>query len=117
MAIRSVRDIPTARFIGLAWMLISLTGAIAVGLVGRAWFTAHATPIDDPEPVFILLGKVLLHPLALGFLLPALLAALMTPISPPLPGTGTSLPTHLHPLSLPPPPGPPPHATPRPTQT
>ncbi|WOF41788.1 sodium/proline symporter PutP [Sphingopyxis indica] len=91
MAIRSVRDIPTARFIGLAWMLISLTGAIAVGLVGRAWFTAHATPIDDPETVFILLGQVLLHPLALGFLLSAILAAIMSTISAQLLVTGSSL--------------------------
>ncbi len=91
MAIRSVKDIPTARFIGLSWMLISLIGAIAVGLVGRAWFAAHATPIDDPETVFILLGQVLLHPLALGFLLSAILAAIMSTISAQLLVTGSSL--------------------------
>src|SRR3546814_13005616 len=49
MAIRSVKDIPTARFIGLAWMGISLVGALAVGLIGRAWFSVHATPLTDPE--------------------------------------------------------------------
>src|SRR3546814_690907 len=91
MAIRSVKDIPTARFIGLTWMGISLIGAIAVGLIGRAWFSAHATPIDDPETVFIVLGQVLLHPLALGFLLSAILAAIMSTISAQLLVTGSSL--------------------------
>lgn len=91
MAIRSVKDIPTARVIGLSWMAISLIGAIAVGLIGRAWFTAHATPLDDPETVFILLGQVLLHPLALGFLLSAILAAIMSTISAQLLVTGSSL--------------------------
>lgn len=91
MAIRSVKDIPTARFIGLAWMGISLVGAIAVGLIGRAWFSAHATPLADPETVFIVLGQVLLHPLALGFLLSAILAAIMSTISAQLLVTGSSL--------------------------
>src|SRR3546814_3600358 len=91
MAIRSVKDIPTARFIGLTWMGISLIGAIAVGLIGRAWFSAHATTIDDPETVLIVLGQVLLHPLALGFLLSAILAAILSTISAQLLVTGTSL--------------------------
>src|SRR3546814_20395462 len=91
MAFRSVKDIPTARFIGLAWMGISLVGAIAVGLIGRAWFSVHATPLTDPETVFIVLGQVLLHPLALGFLLSAILAAIMSTISAPLLVTGSSL--------------------------
>src|SRR3546814_2307512 len=43
MAIRSVKDIPTARFIGLTWMGISLIGAIAVGLIGRAWRSEEHT--------------------------------------------------------------------------
>src|SRR3546814_1541083 len=91
MAIRSVKDIPTARFIGLAWMGISLVGAIAVGLIGRAYFSVHATPLTDPETVVIVLGQVLLHPLALGFLLSAILAAIMSTISAQLLVTGSSL--------------------------
>src|SRR5690606_5649155 len=37
MAIRSVRDIPTARRIGMSWMGVSLLGALATGLVGFAY--------------------------------------------------------------------------------
>src|SRR3546814_12437689 len=91
MAIRSVQDIPTARFIGLTWMGISLIGAIAVGLIGRAWFNAHATPIDHPETDFIVLGQVLIHRLPLGFILSAIPAAnITTHPSPPL-SHGSSL--------------------------
>src|SRR3546814_10593617 len=91
MAIRAVKDIPTARFTGLAWMGISLVGAIAVGLIGRAWFSVHATPLTDPATVFIVLGQVLLHPLALGFLLSAILAAIMRTISAQLLVPGSAL--------------------------
>src|SRR3546814_5859869 len=72
-------------------MGISLGGAIAVVLIGRAWFSVHATPLTDPETVFIVLGQVLLHPLALGFLLSAILAAIMSTISAQLLVTGSSL--------------------------
>src|SRR3546814_5416049 len=72
-------------------MGISLIGAMAVGLIGCEWFSAHAMTVDDPETVFILLGQVLLHPLALGFLLSAILAAIMSTISAQLLVTGSSL--------------------------
>src|SRR3546814_9608802 len=36
MAIRSVKDIPTAGFIGLNWTGLTLNDAIAAGLLGRA---------------------------------------------------------------------------------
>src|SRR3546814_16438497 len=72
-------------------MGISLIGAMAVGLIGCEWFSAHAMTVDDPETVFIVLGQVLLHPLALGFLLSAILAAIMSTISAQLLVTGSSL--------------------------
>ena len=91
MAIRSSTEIPTARRICLVWMAISLAGAIAVGLIGRAFASARGLAVDDPETIFILLGQLLLHPLALGFLLAAILAAIMSTISAQLLVTGSSL--------------------------
>src|SRR5690606_34492715 len=91
MAIRSVKDIPTARFIGLAWMGISLLGAIAVGLIGRAFAESNGMAVADPETIFILLGETLFHPLLFGFLLSAILAAVMSTISAQLLVTGSSL--------------------------
>ncbi len=81
MAIRSVRDIPTARRIGMTWMGVSLLGALATGLVGLAYATRTGLEVADPETIFILLGDVLFHPLITGFILAAILAAIMSTIS------------------------------------
>ncbi|NJS13676.1 MAG: sodium/proline symporter PutP [Sphingopyxis sp.] len=91
MAIRNVADIPLARRIGMTWMGISLIGACAVGLIGKAYLSYETIFVDDPETVLIKLGAVLLHPLAFGFLLSAILAAIMSTISAQLLVTGSSL--------------------------
>ena len=91
MAIRRVEDIPTARWICMVWMGVSLIGACAVGLIGKALFAYEGKGIDDPETILIALGNMLLHPLAFGLLLSAILAAIMSTISAQLLVTGSSL--------------------------
>ncbi|MGZ9100824.1 MAG: sodium/proline symporter PutP [Brevundimonas sp.] len=81
MAIRSVRDLPTARNIGMGWMAVALIGALATGLAGLAYATRTGLAVADPETIFILLSDVLFHPLITGFLLAAILAAIMSTIS------------------------------------
>jgi len=81
MAIRSVRDVPVARRIGMSWMIVSLIGALATGLTGLAYATATGLSVSDPETIFILLSDVLFDPLISGFLLAAILAAIMSTIS------------------------------------
>ena len=81
MAIRSVADVPVARAIGMAWMVVCLAGAVGVGLAGRAYVERGGLVLDDPETVFILLAEMLFHPLVTGFLYAALLAAVMSTIS------------------------------------
>ena len=81
MAVRSVRDIPAMRNIGMSWMLATLIGALATGFVGLAYVTRNGLSLEDPETVFILLSQTLFHPLVTGFLLAALLAAIMSTIS------------------------------------
>ena len=81
MAIRSVGDVPKARNIGMSWMAISLIGAIGLGVFGRAYAVRNGMTIDDPETIFIVLADLLFHPLVTGFLLAALLAAIMSTIS------------------------------------
>jgi solute:Na+ symporter, SSS family len=91
MAIRSVEDVPTARRIGMTWMIVSLTGAVVLGLVGRAYAETTGLPVKDPETIFILLANALLHPLAVGCVLAAILAAVMSTVSAQLLVTGSSL--------------------------
>lgn len=81
MAIRSVAEVPVARNIGMAWMGVCLIGAIGVGLAGRAYIERNGLTIQDPETIFIVLAELLFHPLVTGFLLAALLAAVMSTIS------------------------------------
>ncbi|KAE8437174.1 sodium/proline symporter PutP [Vreelandella piezotolerans] len=81
MAIRSQKDVPIARNIGMGWMLVSLIGAVSLGLAGRAFAVRNGLDVQDPETIFIILANLLFHPLITGFLYAALLAAIMSTIS------------------------------------
>jgi sodium/proline symporter len=74
-AIRSKDDIPAARRIAVTWTLLGLLGAFFVGIAGIGYFE---TPLADSETVFISLVQALFHPLVAGFLLAAILAAIMS---------------------------------------
>lgn len=90
MAIRSVDDVPKARNIGMSWMIVSIIGALMTGLFGLAYVTQKDASID-PETIFIYLSQLLFHPLVGGFLLAAILAAIMSTISSQLLVTSSSL--------------------------
>ena len=81
MAIRSLREVSTARNIGMSWMIVSVVGAISLGVFGRAYVVRNGIEIGDPETIFIVLADMLFHPLVTGFLFAALLAAVMSTIS------------------------------------
>lgn len=81
MAIRSVGDIKTARRIGMSWMSVTIIGALATGLVGIAYANKFGMKLSDPETIFIVFSELLFHPIISGFLLAAILAAIMSTIS------------------------------------
>ena len=81
MAIDKVENVPLAGWICMIWMVISLAGALAVGLAGRAYAESTGMVVEDPETIFILLANLLFHPAVTGFLYAALLAAIMSTIS------------------------------------
>ncbi|EJL45219.1 sodium:proline symporter [Brevibacillus agri] len=91
MAITSTKEIKKARSIGMGWMIFSVAGAMFTGLIGIALFAKQGWTIADPETIFIQLGTVLFHPLITGFLLAAILAAIMSTISSQLLVTSSSL--------------------------
>lgn len=78
MAVRSSRDIPAARLIGMTWMVFALYGAVFTGYVGIAYFADQ--PLENSETVFIMFSQVLFHPFVAGLLLAAILAAVMSTI-------------------------------------
>ncbi len=81
MAVRSVREVSTARNIGMTWMAISLLGAVCLGVFGRAYAVRNGLDVKDAETIFIILADLLFNPLVTGFLYAALLAAIMSTIS------------------------------------
>lgn len=91
MAIRHVKDMPTARKIGMSWMFVSIVGAMATGFTGLAYMITKGKTLADPETIFIELSVLLFHPLITGFLLAAILAAIMSTISSQLLVTSSSL--------------------------
>jgi sodium/proline symporter len=91
MAVRSVKDMPTARRIGMSWMIVSIIGAMATGFAGIAYVAKTGLQLDDSETIFIVLSQILFNPLIAGFLLAAILAAIMSTISSQLLVTSSSL--------------------------
>ncbi|WOE30345.1 MULTISPECIES: sodium/proline symporter PutP [unclassified Acinetobacter] len=85
MAADSVKSIPNARRIGMAWMILCLGGAVAAGFIGIAFFQQHpelAHAVNsNPETVFMELTKVLFNPCVAGIILAAILAAVMSTLS------------------------------------
>lgn len=81
MAIKSAKELKSARRIGIGWMAIGLLGAVVSGIIGLVYFTDHNSPLTDPETVFLRLGDILFHPFITGIILSAVLAAIMSTIS------------------------------------
>ncbi|WP_203363551.1 sodium/proline symporter PutP [Bacillus sp. REN10] len=91
MAITSVREIKKARRIGMSWMIFSSIGAMLTGFLGITYYQQNGLKISDPETIFIKLGEILFDPIITGFLISAILAAIMSTISSQLLVTSSSL--------------------------
>ena len=91
MAIRSVADLKVARRIGMGWMAITLIGAMSSGFIGVALVAEQQLALSDPETILILMSQTLFHPLVTGFILAAILAAIMSTVSSQLLVTASSL--------------------------
>jgi sodium/proline symporter len=92
MAITTIKETKSARRIGMGWMIFSLIGTIFMALIGIAFFQQNPQYIlNNPEAIFIELGQILFHPIIAGFLLAAVLAAIMSTISSQLIVTSSAL--------------------------
>ncbi|PPG31793.1 sodium/proline symporter PutP [Pseudoclavibacter sp. RFBB5] len=81
MALRDSHSATAGRRIGISWMFLSLLGAVTAGLVAVAYVQENGVDVADPETVVLLMAQVLFHPLVSGFILAAVLAAIMSTIS------------------------------------
>lgn len=78
MGIKNPNEISKSRNVGMAWMILSLTAATLVGLVGVTFF---ASGIDDPQMVFIEMVKTTFSPYLTGLILCSILAATINVMS------------------------------------
>ncbi len=77
MAIQHPRQIKQARAIAMIWVVISLLCAVLLGIVGSA-FLAPPLATGESETVFMVMVSSVVPPLLAGFLLAAILAAVMS---------------------------------------
>ena len=75
MAIRRENELTRSRRIATVWVLISLTVAVFIGIMGRQLFPTDLTTSSDAENVFILLSTNLLPPIIAGLVMAGILAA------------------------------------------
>lgn len=85
MAIKSIKQIPAARKIGMTWMVFCLMGAVAIGVFGIAYFAQHPDSAvnahKNSETILIELAKQLFNPWITGIVLAAILGAIMSTLS------------------------------------
>lgn len=99
MAIEHPKDLKKARYVGIGWMILTVGGALLVGLFGIAFikdfYPEQMASFDNSKPqaetIFIFVSRILFHPLIGGFLLSAILAAVMSTISSQLLVTSSSM--------------------------
>ncbi len=77
MAISNPAELKKSTHIAMTWVLLSLTFAIGIGIVGKAYLS---TPLENAnaERVFILMAESLSSPFITGVIWSAILAAIMS---------------------------------------
>ncbi|MCK9454273.1 MAG: sodium/proline symporter PutP [Sulfurimonas sp.] len=80
MSIRDENEMHRAKTIGMTWMGLSILGSLAVGFFGFVYVMANGVDLQDSEKIFITLSQLLFNPWIAGFLLAAILAAIMSTI-------------------------------------
>ena len=80
MAINSSGEIKQAVRIAMTWVILSLSAAVAVGMVGSVYLADKLTGTDT-ETVFLVLTNELFPPIVAGLVLSAVLAAIMSTAS------------------------------------
>lgn len=75
MGLKNPNEMYKSKWIGMSWQLTALFAAIAVGIIGIAFFPSG---LAKPEMVFVEMVKILFHPFFAGFILCGVLAANMS---------------------------------------
>jgi len=72
MGIKDVREIKKAMIVGIAWQIVALSTAVAIGLIGASFFT-HG--LVNKDLIFVMMTKELFNPFFTGIILCAIIAS------------------------------------------
>lgn len=80
MAIKDTKSVKKSAIIAIVWVLISLTAAVLIGILGRVYLDSIGVTLSgsEQELIFILAVKRLFPGLLAGFFLSAVLASIMS---------------------------------------
>ena len=78
MGINSAENIKDARKIAMIWVIISLTSAMFIGIIGRAYTAGSPLAGADSEKIFMIMVQSLFVTFLAGVMLSAILAAIMS---------------------------------------
>lgn len=80
MSLKDETAMPRAKAIGMSWMILSVIGSLSVGFFGYAYVLSTGIDLQDSEKIFITLSQLVFNPWIAGFLLAAILAAIMSTV-------------------------------------
>ncbi|MGE5678248.1 MAG: sodium/proline symporter PutP [Pseudomonadota bacterium] len=75
MSIRKTSEIALSRRIAMVWVVISLSAAVAIGIIGRALYPTNLLTQGAAESIFILMSTNFFAPLFAGIVMAGILAA------------------------------------------
>lgn len=83
IGINSVEAVPKARRVGMTWMIVCLLLSVSIGLMGIGYneiapMAGVSGPDGNKERIFLAMVSALFHPVFAGFILAAVLAAVMS---------------------------------------
>jgi sodium/proline symporter len=83
IGIDSTESVPKARRIGMSWMILCLALSVSIGLMGIGYnaiapMEGVVGPDGNKERIFLAMVSALFHPVFAGFVLAAVLAAVMS---------------------------------------
>lgn len=78
MGSADAEDMHKAKYVGITWQFLALSAAVAVGIVGIAYFT-NGIPMKN-ELIFVEMAKSLFNPFLAGIVLCAILAATISTV-------------------------------------
>ncbi|OEU51407.1 MAG: sodium/proline symporter [Desulfobulbaceae bacterium S3730MH12] len=83
IGINSVEAVPKARRVGMTWMIVCLLLSVSIGLMGIGYneiapMAGVSGPDGNKERIFLAMVSALFHPIFAGFILAAVLAAVMS---------------------------------------